>query len=98
MTRVVLCTLIILAGFCSTAGGAELWVDHAAAAGGEGSAVRPFQTITKAIQASGGGDVISVHLGTYPETLTLDKSGTPQQPTVLRAAPGERVIVSGFAP
>jgi len=78
--------------------GAELWVDRTAAPGGEGSSAKPFQTITQAIQASHGGDTITIRKGTYAESLPLDKSGTAQQPTVLRAATSERVIISGFSP
>ena len=77
---------------------AELWVDGAATPGGDGSAAKPLSTIRAAIAAARGGDVITVRAGVYREELLLEKSGTAQQPTILRGAPGQRVVVSGFQP
>lgn len=77
---------------------AELWVDAAAPASGDGSAGKPFRTLTEAAKAASGGDVITLRRGTYRESVALDKGGTADRPTVLRAAPGERAILSGFAP
>jgi hypothetical protein len=90
-------TLVLLACW-ATAGGAELWVSQSAGAKGSGSADAPFQTITEAIKAAKSGDTITVRKGVYREAVALNVSGTAEQPTVLRAAAGERVVVSGFAP
>jgi len=96
--RTAACVAILLTALRSSALGAELWVDQAAAPGGDGSATRPLRTIGEAVKAAKGGDTITVRQGTYPESVVLDKSGTDKQPTVLRAPPGQRVILSGFLP
>lgn len=75
----------------------ELWVDHSAPSNGDGSAEAPFQTITAAVKASMEGDTVTVKEGTYHEWVPL-KSGTAESPFTLRAAPGERVVVSSFDP
>ncbi len=77
---------------------AELWVDGKARDGGDGSAERPFATIRVAVAAMRGGDTVTVRAGVYREEITLNKAGQEGQPTVLRAAPGQRVVVSGFLP
>ena len=93
------CVVVLVLLACwATAGGAELWVSQSAGATGNGSAAAPFQTISEAIKAAKPGDTITVRQGVYREAVTLNVSGTPEKPTVLCAAPGERVVVSGFAP
>lgn len=77
---------------------AELWVDASAAAGGDGSAAKPFATIGEAMKAAKGGETITVRKGVYRESVAVKVSGTAERPTVLRAAKGERVVLSGFAP
>jgi len=76
----------------------EVWVDQKAAAGGRGSAEVPYATIMEAVKAARPGDTITIRQGVYREAVTLGVSGTPERPTVLRAAAGQRVVVSGFAP
>jgi hypothetical protein len=73
-----------------------VFVDGSAAQSGNGSDDAPFKTIGEAVKAIAGGDTITVRAGTYSESVTIGKSGTPESPTVLRAAPGARVILSGF--
>jgi len=75
---------------------AELVVDQAAPADGDGSAAKPFKTIGEAVKIASGGDTITVRASVYAESVALSQSGTAEQPTVLRAVPGQRVIVSGF--
>lgn len=91
--------VLALAGACH---GAEFFVDQQASPGGDGSANKPFQTINQAVKASAGGDVITVSPGMYTEKIHLDKSGTADRPTTLRAASTSggrgRVIISGFEP
>ncbi len=84
--------------FCllSAAYGAEIFVDQSAPDGGDGSIDKPFKTIAAGVKAAAGGDVVTVKKGTYAETVVLSKSGTAEQPSVLRAAAGERVVLSGF--
>ena len=76
---------------------AEIWVDQSAAPGGTGSSNAPLQTITAGIAAATDGDIVTVKAGIYRETLAL-KSGTAEHPFTLRTVPGQRVVVSGFAP
>lgn len=77
---------------------AELWVDQAASADGDGSPDAPFVSIGRALRAAQAGDTITIRQGTYREVVNLSVSGTAERPTVLRAAPGQRVVLSGFAP
>ncbi len=74
-----------------------IYVDDDAAKGGDGSAAKPFMTIGAALKIAKPGDGVIVRAGTYREALKLP-SGAPNQPITLMAAPGERAIVSGFAP
>ena len=82
----------------SPAGAGELWVDAKAAAGGNGSSQAPYATVGEAVKAAKSGDTITLRQGVYREAVTLGVSGTAAQPTVLRAADGQRVVLSGFAP
>jgi len=51
---------------------AEVWVDLNAVAGGNGSIVTPFTTITAAIAAlPAGGGVVYLTAGTYPENIAI---------------------------
>ncbi|MCX7049442.1 MAG: right-handed parallel beta-helix repeat-containing protein, partial [Candidatus Sumerlaeota bacterium] len=68
----------------------------AAGANVSGSAEKPFQTIAAAIKAARSGDTITIRKGVYCESVSLAVSGTSDTPTILRAAPGERVVLSGF--
>ena len=89
---------LLLIACLTSAARAELWVDAAAPEGGDGSAEKPFHAINDAVKVAIGGDTITVHKGTYAEVVDLKLSGSPDKPTILRAAAGERVILSGFAP
>jgi len=60
-----------------------------------GSIEKPFRTISKAVLTSKPGATILVHGGTYREEVELARSGTANQRISLKAASGERVIVSG---
>ena len=91
-------TLMLSICLVTSPASAELWVDQAAAAGGDGSAQAPFASINQAVKAARSGDTITVRQGIYREVVNLSVSGTAERPTVLRAAPGARVVLSGFAP
>lgn len=98
MRHAILFLMLVSLALTPAARAAELWVDASAPAGGDGSAAKPHAAIAAAIKAAKGGDTITIRKGIYRETLALAASGTPEKPTVLRAAPGERVILSGFEP
>lgn len=62
----------------------------------EVGADKALKTIGEALKGAQGGDVITVGAGVYREAVALNVSGTAEHPTVLRAAPGARVVISGF--
>ena len=74
-----------------------IYVDASAKIGGDGSQLKPFSTIGAALQLAKPGDGVIVRAGVYRENLRLP-TGAPGQPLTLMAAPGEHVVVSGFAP
>lgn len=83
-----------------------IWVDGKVATTGDGSYYHPFQTVGEAIEAfkapTDPNTRVTIRGGTYREQIKLDakhggsKSGTPDQPLIVRGMPGERVILSGM--
>lgn len=62
----------------------------------EGSAARPFRTISAAARAAQPGDVVTVHAGTYRERVDPPRGGTSDiRRIVYQAAPGESVEIKG---
>jgi hypothetical protein len=53
------------------------------------------QTIQEAVSRVRPGETIVVHGGIYREEVVIDRSGSPTQPITLRAAEGQRVILTG---
>jgi hypothetical protein len=91
---VSLLALTLLAAPCLAA---ELIVDqgHAAAADGNpGTADKPFKTIGAAVAQLAPGDTVTVRAGTYHEQVTVKRGGTADKPVTLRAAEGQRVVIS----
>jgi MYXO-CTERM domain-containing protein len=88
--------LAILSQGAAPAQAAELWVDQAAAAGGDGSAARPFRTINEVKARLGTGDTVLIKGGTYRETVDFwhVPAGSGGR-TTIRAAAGETVIIDG---
>jgi hypothetical protein len=62
--------------------------------GPDGSPERPFRTIGDALKAAGAGDTVTVHGGVYRESVRIS-GGSETTPLVLRAARGERVVITG---
>ena len=60
-----------------------------------GSLAAPFATIQRAADLAQPGDTVFIRAGTYRETVTLPRSGTPDNPIVFRPYNNERVIISG---
>jgi hypothetical protein len=58
----------------------------------------PCQTINHAISRMAGGDTLIVGGGTYREATQPLPAGSPGQPTILMAAPGEQVRVEPPSP
>ncbi len=62
----------------------------------DGTAARPFQTITAAAQVAQPGDVITVHAGVYRERINPPRAGkSDRKRIVFQAAPGEMVAIKG---
>src|SRR6266498_4028085 len=64
---------------------------------GTGTSTQPFCTIKPAASLASAGQTVEVASGTYPELVTVGKSGSPGSPIVFTAAPGASVTVSGMA-
>ncbi len=60
----------------------------------DGSPAAPFKTIAAALSAVRPGDTVVIHEGVYRESLRVP-SGRPGKPVTLRAADGQRVVVTG---
>ncbi len=75
---------------------ADVWVDQAAAAGGDGSQAKPFSTINDAKAALKTGDTMWIKDGTYNETVDFwhVPAGSGGR-TVIRAAPGASPVIDG---
>lgn len=63
---------------------------------GEGSSSEPFSTIQRAAELADAGDTVTIHGGTYAETVVVTNSGTSTDPIVFESCPGEDVVVSGL--
>jgi hypothetical protein len=78
----------------STALAADWYVDAAAAAGGDGSQGKPFQTVNAALAGLARGDTVWLATGTYDEVVnitSLPGTGT----TTFRALPGATPVIDG---
>jgi len=92
-----LCALAVAAA-ASAAGGAEIWVDAASqAAAPDGTKAAAFRTIGSGLKAVSPGDTVILRAGVYRESVRVP-GGQAGKPVTLRAAPGQRVIVSGAVP
>lgn len=60
-----------------------------------GSVDAPFKSINAATKVAQPGDTILISAGTYRENVVVAAKGTPDQPITIKAAPGQRVIISG---
>lgn len=88
--------LLLLAGMSLQSGLArEVFVRGSPTASEpDGSAERPFSTIGEALKAAGPGDTVTVREGVYRESVRIS-GGSGEAPLVIRAAPGERVVITG---
>ena len=60
-----------------------------------GAEALPWLTIQHAADTVAAGDTVFVKAGTYPEQVTVTRSGAPGQEIVFAAAPGHTVTVDG---
>ena len=78
---------------------ADYHVSPAAAAGGDGSAARPFRTVEEGQTAASAGDTVFIHGGVFSFSgtsrtagVTFTKSGQAGRPLNYFAVPGERPV------
>ena len=74
------------------------YVSPSGAAANPGTARKPFATIQQAANAAQPGDTVFVRGGTYRETVTPPRSGTPGKPITFRPVGRQRVIIDGADP
>src|ERR1044071_6352849 len=102
----VLCAWLLGAGACGrSASGppppgthAGYFVTTAGTSGGDGSNANPW-SLSYALSGAGGqvnpGDTIWARAGTYTGVFTSSLTGTLAAPIIVRAYPGERVVLNG---
>lgn len=56
----------------------------------------PFATVQRAVNMASAGDTVIVHDGTYRESVTFPNDGTPTAPIIIKAAEGEKPVISAF--
>lgn len=59
-----------------------------------GTETAPWQTVQRALNVLQPGQRALVRAGTYVESLTMNRSGTPTDPITLEAYPGERPVIT----
>lgn len=94
------CAAAVLCAAVSLIAGATEY--HVAVTGddaADGSAARPFRTISAAAERAQPGDVITVHEGVYRERIAPPRGGTSDaERIVYQAADGEDVVIKGSEP
>jgi parallel beta-helix repeat protein len=86
---------LILFPLQARADGAILSVNNAPGCSPTGAGGAPYCTISEAVAVVQPGQTIQVATGTYPESVTVSKAGTPSAPIVLTTAPGGSVTITG---
>lgn len=98
MILVSICSVLAAAGLLWP-GSARATTYHVAQQGGrdtqDGSASRPFASISACARVALPGDTCRVHAGTYRETVSPARSGREGAPIRFEVAPGECATVSG---
>jgi parallel beta-helix repeat protein len=90
--------LLLISSATASAAGKTLYVDGGSSAcsdSGTGTQTTPFCTIKAAASKSAPGDTVQVAAGTYPESVSITKSGTSADPITFKPAPGANVTVTG---
>ncbi len=75
---------------------ADYYVAKSGSDENSGTYSQPFLTINKAVETMQGGEVVFVRSGIYNETLVMDRdiSGTTEKYTVIKAYPGDDVLIT----
>ncbi len=65
------------------------WVSTTGSDTNDGSFNHPFATINQGVNRANPGDIVYVESGTYVDNLYITKSGQPDAPIIISAAPGD---------
>ena len=96
MKKLNLCLLFLVVLVTTTGFAKEYHVSVQGSNANDGSASKPFKTISAAVNHAYPGDVITVHEGTYREWINPVRGGESDfKRIVYRAAPGEKVEIKG---
>ncbi len=77
----------------------EIYVGKSGSDSGTGTLSDPYASVARACSAATPGTHIVLRAGVYHEgEISLETSGTPDAPVVLRSAPGETAILDGSDP
>lgn len=90
ITALIICACVLPA--------AEYHVAVGGAEGNPGTASAPLRSIQAAARLAKAGDTVTVHAGTWRETVVPANDGAEGEPIVFQAAPGEVVILDGTDP
>jgi MYXO-CTERM domain-containing protein len=95
--RCPMLVLLVCACVSSTARAATWYVDQSAAAGGDGSAAKPFRAIKDVLNVLKTGDTVEIKNGTYSESVNFwhVPTGTAGAKTIIKAAAGATVVIDG---
>jgi hypothetical protein len=93
--RVAISIVLVSFFVASRASAADWYVDASAAAGGDGSKTKPFQTIAAALTPLQRGDTIWLASGTYDEVVSISKTPGTSGTTTIRAMPGATPVIDG---
>ena len=97
-TRQTLMTILAFA-VASAASAREYHVSINGDDANDGSAGKSFKTISAAAKLAQSGDTVTVHAGTYRERVAPPRGGESDVNRITyRAAPGEKVVITGSEP
>ena len=87
---------VTLAACVFTGCATEYHVSKTGLDGSPGTESKPFKTIMAAAKIAQPGDTITVHEGTYRESINPPRGGTSDAKRIVyQAAPGEKVVIKG---
>jgi alpha-N-arabinofuranosidase len=94
--EIILTTLFAVSFYSSAAFATEFHVSKRGKDGNDGSASKPFKTISAAAQLAQPGDIVTVHEGVYRERVNPPRGGESDSKRIAyQAAPGEKVEIKG---
>ena len=76
----------------------KLYVNANAAANGDGTKERPFQTIQAAADIASAGDEVSIFPGVYRENVNPRNAGTPEKRVIYRSVKPLEAVITGAEP